>query len=672
MPKFYDQLEQAAFESLASDPAAPTGGAARFYFNTVSKTLKMYDGTQWIEAGSGGGSGEINYVTNPSAKSAITGWTASAAGITVARTATLAEVPRETLSPYGIKITPVSGTTDYVYYRFQNGDADKGKKMKIQWAQKALAGYAAGDLVLEMWTNSASNYAGSYSQLTVQTPSIPLGDFVMLTTFSSTTADYYELRVRRAAGTTAIVLGDVVVGPGTLASVPSVTDWVASPGWATNETSATLTVKHKTVGDMVYVRARFNYTGTTSLGGLALALTPPTTLRLDESKINDPSGVQINFLGQYIFNNATHSLLGNIGYYPADTNFLGFIEADVVAGYTGAAGYLTGVNPIAMVSGDKIEFYFYYPAIGLASQIFSSQTSVEYAFNTDTSDVTSTTGFGYGVGGSQFGSFTGYRAKRVRFLSPIMATDVIQLQVQVGGASAPWTNIGEEINIAGFQDHGGSSQYGMGVSQVSATDIDVVFGTYASFASTYTGAGAAWSGIANNPIYNWRVVKSSNPLSIGHNTLTQGNSGLVERAGQLLGTNTNDSAAAGHVGEIDEQTWAAATVTAAHTVVATHVLTPGAWLIQAYNTANISAGTLFQSELLIGTAAGNNTTGTVQGQTRMIQSMIVTTASNFGSLSVARYVSIGVTTTFYTKYFMDSNGAGAFSNEGISRAIRIR
>jgi hypothetical protein len=58
-----NQLLQAKFENLASDP---TGSESRFYYNTVSKKLKYYNGTTWITPldqttinDSGNGSSEI-------------------------------------------------------------------------------------------------------------------------------------------------------------------------------------------------------------------------------------------------------------------------------------------------------------------------------------------------------------------------------------------------------------------------------------------------------------------------------------------------------------------------------------------------------------------------------------------------------------------------------------
>lgn len=40
---------------LASDPASGVNGA--FYYNTVSNTLKFYNGTAWVAIGTGGGGG---------------------------------------------------------------------------------------------------------------------------------------------------------------------------------------------------------------------------------------------------------------------------------------------------------------------------------------------------------------------------------------------------------------------------------------------------------------------------------------------------------------------------------------------------------------------------------------------------------------------------------------
>ena len=65
------ELLNGRFQNLGGDPGSPTGG--RFYFNTTTKRLRVYDGTSaWIEMGAGGGTMTGITVTQPAAGLTIT------------------------------------------------------------------------------------------------------------------------------------------------------------------------------------------------------------------------------------------------------------------------------------------------------------------------------------------------------------------------------------------------------------------------------------------------------------------------------------------------------------------------------------------------------------------------------------------------------------------------
>lgn len=57
-------LNNAAIQVLASDPSSPVAG--QVYFNSASKKLRQYDGTTWVEYGTGAGSGDVSSNTSTS------------------------------------------------------------------------------------------------------------------------------------------------------------------------------------------------------------------------------------------------------------------------------------------------------------------------------------------------------------------------------------------------------------------------------------------------------------------------------------------------------------------------------------------------------------------------------------------------------------------------------
>lgn len=162
-----------------------------------------------------GGIGEIKLVANPHDAA---NWVASGAGVTVATSSATTDVPLGGWVGTCIKITPVSGT-DYARYRWTMPAALKNTKHDTSWYQRPLSGYTSGDLKVEVYKNSASDYSGSYTEFSLSTDSsgtssIPNATGKFTTSFDADDADYYEIRIVRTAGTTALNLAEFTIGPG--------------------------------------------------------------------------------------------------------------------------------------------------------------------------------------------------------------------------------------------------------------------------------------------------------------------------------------------------------------------------------------------------------------------------------------------------------------------------
>lgn len=193
---------------VASDPSSPASGLMR-YFSAFGKSFaKTSDGVKYDLTRN---TQTINAVPNPN--DANTGWGTSGVGVTVATTTTSTDLPLEGINGTAIKITPVSGT-DYGHFRFTMPFALKNRGVSLSWVARALSGYVSGDLKLELYKNTASNYSGTYTRFTLSTDvstitAIPLGNFV--SSFTSDSADYYEIRFIRVTGTTAINVNELSV-----------------------------------------------------------------------------------------------------------------------------------------------------------------------------------------------------------------------------------------------------------------------------------------------------------------------------------------------------------------------------------------------------------------------------------------------------------------------------
>jgi hypothetical protein len=487
-------------------------------------------GVAWADGG--GGAGEKNYIENQSALSAITGWTASTANVTVARTTTAAELPREYTTGSGIKIlgtaAAVEATTDYVYYDFTLDDVDLSKKLKIQWAQKLVGTYSAGTLAVGI-TTQADRTTFLHTPVTT---AIPAADGVFTTSFDAGTTATLSL-VIRATGAIAtgdgIVISDVVVGPGTQPQGAVVSEWQSytpTGDWVSN---TTYTGKWRRVGDTMHVRARAVLAGAPTSATFTLDL--PTGHTIDTTKI--PTTSSTVRLGEaMVYNDAggtgSARSLGAVVYNTTgDVAIHALVVAAASENYT---VLVTQAAPITFAASDVIALDFTVPIAEWAGSgtVNLTQNDVEYAYNTSTADSSDTTSFGYGPGGVQFGSYTTTnRSKRVRFQTAIQPSDAVICEVF---DTASWIPLADSLAAAA-----GTISTGMSLSPVSGstTDVDVAFGNSGYPASPRSSAGA-WSGIAGSANYKWRLKKVSGGQAVGFGAATSTSSGLVDTTTQTF------------------------------------------------------------------------------------------------------------------------------------------
>lgn len=135
---------------------------------------------------------------------------------------------------------------------------------------------------------------------------------------------------------------------------------------------------------------------------------------------------------------------------------------------------------------------------------------------------------------------------------------------------------------------------------------------------------------------------------------------LVSDSGVIAGTSTNDSAAAGSVGEYKESV-ATSTAAASTTVwkdLASISLTAGDWDVSALASVTPNSGSLANAFIGIGTVTGNDATGVVTGDTRAEISCSFTGASLWQSASIPpKRVSLAGSATYYLKIYAAFGGA---------------
>jgi hypothetical protein len=478
------------------------------------KTLLFSDGvTTTAPDISAGGSGEINMVTSPN--DIGTDWLASGSGITRSATNNTAELPLAGAIDTAILITAVSGS-DYVYYRWTMPEALKNKKLKLEWFQRVSGTYASGGFKVEVYKNSAANYSGSYTEFALSTDSsgtssIPAANGKYTTTFDTDSGDYYELRIVRVSGTTWIAVSNVVVGPGIQPQGAVVGEWQSfTPTFTAWGTVTSPAVYWRRSGSSLFLDVTFT-AGT--LTGATNLLSLPSGLTVDTARIG-ALAVPVGVLGS---SGNTTTLFGLVK--STDTSNIGFsVQTNAFQALTPATFNSTSISgvlgpiPIAEWAG--------------SGTLNVAQNDVEYAYNTSTTDAADTTSFGYGPGGGQFGNFTATRSKRVQWQRPQQVGDYFSLEYSSDGG-VTW-NPPSAGGIFQDKDIQNSVHYGVSLSPVSATQMDVSFGAYRNASgATFGAAGENWSAVDADPTYRWRVRKVSGGAAVGFGLASATSSGLV-------------------------------------------------------------------------------------------------------------------------------------------------
>lgn len=477
----------------------------------------------------GGGGGELNVFTDTDGIGAT--WVASGAGVTVANTTTTSEIALYPIKTTAIKVTNVSGT-DYVRGRFTMPAGLKNKKLKWEFFQEALSGYVDGDSKIEVYTNTASNYGGTYAELPLSTD--VSGDSLLpnltgkfTTYFDSDDSDYYEVRIVRVSGTAAITFGGIIVGPGIQPQGAVVGEWIDfDPQLPVGLVVTSYEAKYRRVGSSVEVQSTV-LVGTGSTGSTPVIWNLPNGWTIDTATYPHGGGTALG--SSEIYQNPR--LYGGIVSYTGNP---GVGELMIINGY--AAG-TTGGNEIRTLSTGDLNNgdYITMTAMVQVAELYGAgvlnlaENAVEYAFNTDLANANDLTSFGYGPQGTQFGNFSGGGpTKRFRFQTPIQKGDKIEFEVSAN-AGVVWQTLESNNIVSPYQAQGGTA-YGalMDVVAGSDTDMDVTFGNHrVANPATFGAAGSNWSDIDNDPQFLWRVKKTSANAALGFALADENQAGLV-------------------------------------------------------------------------------------------------------------------------------------------------
>lgn len=230
-----------------------------------------------------------------------------------------------------------------------------------------------------------------------------------------------------------------------------------------------------------------------------------------------------------------------------------------------------------------------------------------------------------------------------------------------------------------------TSDLDTGIYRAGANDLGITVGgtLQVEISSTkvlFTALVGAGDGLVSTPAYTFGSDQDTGIYRIGANNLGISVGGTkaidVKTTGvAILGSNTNDSAATGFVGEVIQSVSTSNTnypSTATYGDLTSIDLTAGDWIVGAIVNCNPGDSNVSNVVSGISTSSGSSF-GDIQTGSNVASIRIGTSSSGFGITTVipVYHVQIASTTTYYLKYRANYTGTIPTGNGRIT-AVRIR
>lgn len=570
--------------------------------NGTGKLRFTNNGTTFFDLGSGSGGGGgsgVNLRLNPGFEEGngdVTTYkdvagvlpvdgTGGTPTLTQALTTTSGEVLRGLQS---LKITkPASNTQgEGVALPVTIEELDKGKVLQLSFDFKTQSGYTSDDFRVYLIETAGPNVIAPIVF------KIPSGTGTFKASVQARPQTSYRIVIHCATTSTAassFIIDNVSIGPSVLPNVPALLSGIPftpTGSWNTNTTYQGSYERHGKIGIFHYL-----ITVSGAPNNVALNVNLPAGLTVDTT---DPSMVNVADNYAYAYGSGT--------VWDSSTSASVWIQTLYSGGnvftplyYTTAGGAGDDVHvqntvdatlPMAFASGDKVSFSVKVPIAQWSENVFVANTSPEFACNFSVTNANDAVSFQFGNTGCRFPNVSStVKTKDVQFSRDLTANDLPVIEISTD-SGANWGLLGQSgtslVDLRHFQN---TTSYGMDIDtvRVDARTVRVVFGEFRSSYSggTFAGNAAPWSDIDDDPTAMWRIKIIQNSTTSGFENVAQSQPGLVAGAGQLLGTNTNDSPCVGCVGERIESvvlsTSPVALTSATSTDLTSITITPGHW-----------------------------------------------------------------------------------------------
>lgn len=649
-----------------SAPSTPSSGKIRLYGKTDKKLYTKDSAGTETQVGASG-SGELNLIENPNDSN---NWTAGT-GYTLATTTTAGDLPLGGTIDTAIKITSGTGAStegtlaQTNYYTITPGAALQNKKLKCEFYLRPGSNFIDSEWTVSIYTSGGTRMALSTDSSSVTYIPNATGKFT--TYFDADDTASYTARFTRTvnAGANAGVLNivNVIVGPGIQPQGAAVGAPVSyTPTFGGFGTATNIALTQERIGTRIFINGNFQ-TGTVAASTAKMSL--PTGYSADFT--DKPNSYTV---GRWARSTSTATVRRGGPLY--------VVSSDPTNVLFGNDDYNYAQGPIDAINGDSIagnsETLSVYFDVNIAEWAGSGtvnlgQNDVQYISHNGSNTI-------YGPSGSLVPNqaFTTGSTNRTMTLTNI-PTNVSPIVEIYDSANARWFNAAQIYPYVQGNNANSVNHYGIRSYWSSGSTYTVEFGNQGLNTATTTvdNGSSAWS-TEYAAGTRWRIYIAQSGQAVGFGEVAQNTSGLVKSAGQLKGTNTNDSAATGYVGEYIESvesTGTAAAATSTWKEIKSITLTPGDWDVTIIGHHDYNGATLTGLPRFGLSTASASSTGMVTGSS--IAYIPISNSSDIGGTTSLPNMrkSITATTTYYFNA-LSVYSAGSPTWHGIISARRVR
>lgn len=356
-------------------------------FNTDSGKNNVYNGTSWVEVGSG--SSGVNYCANGTAENnTTTGWTTFADGASYvdgtggSPTATWTVSSSSPLRGAKSFLFTAGTAGDGVSFDFTIDSADKGKTITAQFDYEIVTFASFTDNDYEFWiydvTNAVAIQPVGYQ---LKNSSLPNKHVLQFQTASSSTS--YRFSIFQKDGTTSNVrFENIEIGPKDIARGSVITDWVSFTPTVTvssgSMTNVTQTGRYRRVGDQCFVDGSMSFSAASAAFG-TVRISIPSGLSFDTTKLSNSTSDGVTIGHVSVLDAGSNVYSGGIITYNTGTAGTVKLLAMSVQTHAGTAP-LAGANysdtfPFTLGSGDIIHYSYSFPVSGWSSNTLMSSDS---------------------------------------------------------------------------------------------------------------------------------------------------------------------------------------------------------------------------------------------------------------------------------------------------------